>query len=87
MTIESSHGSLVVTIPAGEVLPEQSTYDGDEIRPIIKFDLAEWCKYYDQKSLPQSLDILDVGYWNKDGTYEPPAYDWRKEVKEMRGGK
>lgn len=81
--VNSSHGSLAVNADTGDVLPDQSTYDGDALRPIKKFDLPEWRGHW-KRDLPESLDILDVGYWNADGSYEEPAHDWREDTRAHR---
>ncbi len=84
LIVNSSNGHLKVDKQTGSVM--QCIMDGEGIDKIKRFDLQEWKKYYPDKELPDSIDILDLGYWNKDGSYEEPVYDWRNEVKQMRNG-
>ncbi len=44
------------------------------------FDVQEYIEMYGQ--LDDSIDILDIGFIGKNGYYEPPCEDWRKEIKE-----
>lgn len=53
---------------------------GGELPDINMFDLVEW-KHYWQRNPDHDFDILDLGYWLKDGSYEPPVLDWRQEAK------
>lgn len=76
-TVNSSHGQLIIDAD-GTVLVGKTTYHDDELRNIVRFDLPEHRKYYASKPEPDSYDILDLGYWMKDGTFEPPAFDWRE---------
>lgn len=53
---------------------------------ILQMDFDEWRNFW-QRELPDTIDILDVGYWYEgDGTreYEPPAESWRQLGKEGR---
>jgi hypothetical protein len=78
LAVASSHGKLIVRKRDGAVLPDLSRYDDDELRQIERLNLAEWQAYW-KEYLPDSGDILDFGYWNQDGSYEPPAQDWRDQ--------
>lgn len=84
--ISSSHGELVVDILTGLVIEDESRYDNDELRNIVKFDVAEWETYY--RRLFAGGDILDYGYscrepdpraWNFEHLtiYEHPSTEWR----------
>lgn len=46
-----------------------------------RVDLAELKATYG--ALSDMYDILDVGYWLADGTYEPPCLHWREERDQM----
>jgi len=46
---------------------------------IARFDLEEWKRFYNQDTC-RGADILDVGYWTKDGIYEPAAAKHRGEI-------
>ena len=84
-TVNSSNGIIVID-DQGKVIVSESTYypvaKGDlyPIANIMKFDLAEYRKAYPDAPEPGSYDILDLGYWMRDGKYEPPDYDWRSTI-------
>jgi hypothetical protein len=86
MTFESSWGEITCA-KDGVVL----RVDGDEeirgernyLFDIAKIDLVEYEKFLnsiDQELDHDSDDILSVGYWNKDNTYNEPDHDWRKNM-------
>lgn len=81
--ISSSNGELVACSTLGSVFPQLSRYDtkpGEEgdLRPILRFDLAEWRKTYPGQELDGgTVDILDLGYWSTGEQYEAPAHEWR----------
>ena len=73
-----SHGDLLIEsdgTPLG-FIPEGYA-------DIMRFDVDEYFQFWtlDDPKRYCEFDILDLGYWNADGTYEPPAHDWREEVK------
>lgn len=71
--VRSSNGNLTIDI-YGNIL--KSDYTGEN--PPVRFDVVEWIRYHKQAEMPTSLDILDIGYWLVDGTYEPAVDDWRE---------
>jgi hypothetical protein len=84
VVIRSSQGEFVCkadgTIPDGE---NRIYEDEDFTIEILKFDLDEWRTFHNDESLPNSIDILDLGYsWRNPHTgeqgFEPPAKDWRE---------
>lgn len=77
--VSSSNGSLTANSETGEVIECVLNCESDEIENIKKFDVQEWLKTYKVK-LHSSIDILDIGYWTKDGSYQSAEKDWRKEV-------
>jgi hypothetical protein len=83
--VASSNGELGVNPSTGGVIYCHLDTGGDEcIELITAFDLAEYKKHYSivlDAHLPECIDILDLGYWLKDGSYEPPAGDWRNLTK------
>lgn len=83
-TVVSSHGELTVNVEQGQVIKASPHTPGDEdgenLLNIKRFDVDEWRKHWHEELKPNSsLDILDLGYWNRNGTYEPPVEDFRKE--------
>lgn len=89
--VQSSHGVLTALVDDGTVvsvdLYEPVDADGRMLKQIAKFDVGEWRKFYDyleQIEPNTSIDILDLGYWLKDGSYEPPLDDWRTEFAKDR---
>lgn len=87
-TIFSSHGTLTIDSQSGDVIRCESDKCNDNcIDKILRFDLTEYRSHYKVSDLPpDGIDILDIGYWNTDGTYEEPAHDWREETNQMRAG-
>ena len=86
MTFESSWGEITCA-KDGVVL----RVDGDEeyrgernyLFDIAKIDLVEYEKFLnsiDQELDHYSDDILSVGFWKKDNTYNEPDKDWRKNM-------
>jgi hypothetical protein len=85
ITIESSWGE-VTTDDEGNVLElDVLEIDNDGERcyllDIAKFDIAEWDKWYEKEFKENSpkrseFDVLELGFWKKDGSYEP-ASNWR----------
>lgn len=79
----SSTGHCVFDNRTGHVIHNATTYD------ISHFDVEEWYEHYRESSMPEEIDILDLGYWEASKevagqkVYESPAYDWRAERKAM----
>jgi hypothetical protein len=88
--VTSSHGDITALVDDGTVTGIEINTPGDEdgeaLKQIAKFDLGEWRRYYGMEQLEpnSSIDILDLGYWLKDGAYEPPAEDWRQQFAQER---
>lgn len=86
-TVHSSGGTLRIRLDTGELVGMTDVVDKGYSRTflnITRFDLDEYREYYTDvgdSHADDSFDILDLGYWLEDGTYEPPAQDWRNEVK------
>lgn len=80
----SSNGLFNVNVQNGNVVHYEPEAGGDSRtnETINIFDIKEWEKYYpDEKITRHSrIDILDLGCWLKDGTYEEPCNDWRKKL-------
>lgn len=86
-TVTSSHGTLTVNAETG--LVEKCDCDHcDEycIDNIRTFDLKEYKSFYNVTEMPEYIDILDLGYWDENETYEEPAHDWRELTIELRKG-
>jgi hypothetical protein len=87
-TLESSWGFVTILTPTGVILetnvcdiPNEKCY----ILDIDRFDISEYNDWFFRRYgwQPQldSIDILELGYWNKDGTYIVPS-NWRYEIRE-----
>jgi len=86
MTFESSWGYIscdkdgnVIEVIGDEEIRGERNY----LHDIVKIDLAEYEKFLNSigKELDHdSDDILSVGYWNKDNTYNEADMDLRKDV-------
>ena len=75
-TILSTHGTFIAN-GLGSVLQTDLTDDFGS-RPLY-VNWAEWLRAYPAESLPESVDILDVGYIAADGIYTPPCQQWRDD--------
>jgi hypothetical protein len=98
ITIGGSHGEMEVDPATGLILRTLYTCaaGGDhwceECRnlgypEVVRFDVWEWATAYPDERLGEeitSIDILDIGYWCQDGTYEPAAYDWREQFRQQQ---
>jgi hypothetical protein len=85
VSVSSSHGTFEID-PNGKVVhfDLSDNEEGKALEKIEKFDLHEWRCYWQWKGeLPGGFDILDLGFWTKDGAYEPPEQDWREEIKQL----
>ena len=49
---------------------------------IAKFDLVEFGKFCESRNITmgEADDILAVGFWRKDNTYNAPDYEWRNSI-------
>lgn len=86
MSFESSWG-IITCAKDGVVISVDGDLEIDGERnylfDIAKFDLVEYKKFLN--SIGQELehysdDILAIGYWNKDYTYNEPDFEWRKQI-------
>jgi len=82
LEVRSSNGEIIADSKTGkvksvEVYGKQKNY----IEDIDRFDLDEYKKYHNTDEIPLSIDILDLGYWNKDNTYDEPEHSWRERMK------
>lgn len=83
--VMSSHGEFEARVEDGQVLKaelyEPVDADAENLRNIDRFDVDEWRTHWKEELKPgTSQDILDFGYWNKDGSYERPVDDFRREA-------
>ena len=91
--VRSSHGIFFFNPTTGEVkatdidltdefgdLPVRVNVDELRSQPV-----PEILKHHLRDGLLPEYDVLDVGYWTEDGSYEPPEENWRNERDEMRG--
>lgn len=79
-SVYSSNGEITIELSTGRVT-DMVVYADCELPNIIRFDLEEYRRYYgvDNES---NIDILDLGYWYREGDrvfYEEPLLDWRVE--------
>ena len=83
-TIESSQGILTARADDGTVLTCQPFRGADApecIECIARFDVDEFRRRYPTANLEDAtVDVLDLGYWTKDGRHELPCEDFRDIV-------
>lgn len=82
--VHSSNGELKVNSKTGKVIKCDMSTDGEGIDQIERFDIEEYKKFWNAE-ITDDIDILNLGYWTKDGQYEEPADDWRKDLIERTG--
>jgi hypothetical protein len=87
--VSGSHGELKFDPKTGKTNNSDLLVTNSEYKNITKIDVIEYRKFYGYKrvsDMPTDIDILDVGYWQSNGDYEPPCADWREEAKRFREG-
>jgi hypothetical protein len=86
--VSGSHGTLHCDPVTGDVLSLDDTGDDeDNYRDIVRIDLPEFVQWLQRvdKIAPgagqrqSGADILFVGFWVKDGSYEGPEEDARRD--------
>lgn len=83
--VESSYGLLVVD-GNGDVVVEESDLDG-YLLDIEKVDLEDLEQFLDSVGVENpkgvdQIDVLSIGFWNKDGSYHKADEGWRKRIRE-----
>lgn len=72
--VEGSWGRLEVDCQTGNVLKltDEPEYQTHEIgyRDIVRVDVDKYRATFGKFA---GCDILDIGYWTKEGVYEPPT--------------
>lgn len=88
ITVFSSNGVSTVNASTGKTMGWVFFHISTSAK-IERFDLDEFRRTYKiavGEPLPSNIDILDLGYWMDDGTYEPPVEDWRAEFRKSETG-
>lgn len=80
MEFISSHGTLYVN-EDGTIHPDSDIDDG-WLLDIERVDIEELDNYLSYYDLPiaQGGDVLDFGYWDKNGVYHLPPRQWREDT-------
>ena len=79
-----NYGSITVSKETGEVIAYAPDCDYDETKPeegyadILCFDLASFDGPFTIGEFDH-VDVLDLGFWTKDGEYVERARDWEHE--------
>lgn len=79
VVVYGSHGRLFVHAETGRVLHYEPEGNDVGYEAVTFVNLTEWKAAHNTPKLPEVLDILDVGYWLRDGVYEAPDESWRVE--------
>ncbi len=81
-TISGSYGTFTIN-DAGQVLSliDRPEEDDSNYAEIERFDVAEYIEY---NGCLDDTDILLIGYWTRDGVYEPPVHEHRKHIEKER---
>lgn len=73
----STYGTVVFSTSGGAVTGCHLVH-GFGRKP-VKIDVAEWRRRYPGEPMEGDHDILDFGYWVRNGTYEAPCEEWRED--------
>ena len=81
--IDSSHG-WIETDDLGNVT-EKHLQSPCYLDSIKKIDLKDWEDFYEAIKLekapkPSEFDILELGFWNEDGSYNIADLEWRNNI-------
>ena len=86
--VQSSGGSFTIDAETGQVLSGSIEQDYDGYNRIDKFDLGEWRRHWNwEHELPSGYDVLDLGFWMKDGSYEAADDEFRRNIREALIGR
>jgi hypothetical protein len=77
----NSHGDLAIDAEGRVLEFKRDENGGLDLSFIDRFDTVEWLLFWLRDGLPDEIDVLDLGYWDKDGVYEPPDMKWRRKLK------
>jgi hypothetical protein len=93
LKVVGSHGSITCESATGDVVEIDDLGDDEEnYRNISRINVDEYRQWIDEKGLGgwrqdgDTVDILFVGYWNRDGSYEPPEEEARLDYELDRRG-
>lgn len=89
--VNGSHGTLHCDPVTGDVLSVDGGDELDDYRDIVRVNLPEYVQWLQKiaKIDPAAgqrqsgADILFVGFWTKDGSYEGPEEDARQDYERM----
>lgn len=85
MSFESSWGTIecdregnILSVDGDEEIGGEANY----LYGIKRINIDEYCEFLISKNITHGEcdDILSVGFWRKDGGYEEPDADWRKNM-------
>lgn len=83
--LESSYGFITIETPTGRIINADIDDSSSYIHEIKRFDIAEFNDWffrrYGVQPQLEELDILELGFWTKNGVYHT-ASDWRYTIRE-----
>lgn len=86
--LRSDNGMIIADLD-GEVISSSSSWRGAQASAPEKLDVEEWLRnspYHNgaiaRDELAGMHDILDFGFWDRNGVYTPPCKDWRELMTE-----
>jgi hypothetical protein len=88
ITIQSSWG-LITTDDKGNVIEKDLIESvGNERCYLLdaeRFDVEEWDNWYERYTekpspKPSEFDVLELGFWDNSGNYEPADSKWRNDI-------
>lgn len=75
--VRSDHGKLNISRIDGVVISVEPKEPANYLSTIDRFDLREWVRFHQDRAFPDELDIVDLGFWDQSGVYEPAVAEWR----------
>jgi len=87
ITIHSSWG-IITCDDNGKVITKDLYETVDEpcyLANAVRFDIDEFDRWHEActgtpSPKPSEFDVLEIGFWNEDGTYNTADNDWRKQI-------
>ena len=80
VTVDGSYGTVAIDEHTGDVIKYIPRDEDDaKYRGITSFNMYEFRSVYGD-TLPASIDILDIGYW-EGADYHPPSQNFRERRK------
>ena len=77
-TIECDREGYILSVDGDDEIGGEANY----LYGIARINIDEYCEFLSSHNIThgEGDDILAIGFWRKDGVYEKPDEDWRKNI-------